>query len=158
MTFTTPVDGQPALAEHVAQLTENLNGTRTTPISIAGVTAHQNSLLFSPDNAYDIGASGATRPRDLFLGRDLYLGGAIYGRSISSAAASTWTLSGTSKHAIISNDNTNLIFQYWGTTHSRSGTTRYVRRVGYLARVKHGTLDAVRQDRQPGRQPDVCHR
>jgi hypothetical protein len=35
------------------------------------------NLLFSADNTYDIGASGATRPRDLFLGRNVTLGGSL---------------------------------------------------------------------------------
>lgn len=35
------------------------------------------SLLFSPDNTYDIGASGATRPRDLWLGRNAAIGGTL---------------------------------------------------------------------------------
>ena len=30
-----------------------------------------NALIVSPDNAHDIGASGATRPRDLYMGRDI---------------------------------------------------------------------------------------
>ncbi len=33
------------------------------------------NLLFLTDNTYDIGASGATRPRDLFLGRNLSVAG-----------------------------------------------------------------------------------
>lgn len=33
-----------------------------------------HTVLFNPDNSFDIGASGATRPRDLFLGRDLAVG------------------------------------------------------------------------------------
>jgi hypothetical protein len=33
------------------------------------------ALLFSPDTTYDIGASGATRPRDFFLGRHATIGG-----------------------------------------------------------------------------------
>lgn len=34
-------------------------------------------LLFSADNTFDIGASGATRPRDLFLGRNAAIGGTL---------------------------------------------------------------------------------
>lgn len=33
------------------------------------------NVTFAADNAYDIGASGASRPRDLFLSRNLYVGG-----------------------------------------------------------------------------------
>jgi hypothetical protein len=33
-----------------------------------------NNLLFSPDNTYDIGASGTSRPRSLFLGTNITVG------------------------------------------------------------------------------------
>jgi len=46
-------------------------------IATTAITA-QNHLLFSADNTYDIGASGATRPRDLFLGRNLVQVGAYH--------------------------------------------------------------------------------
>lgn len=39
-----------------------------------GATNSAGSLLFSPDNTYDIGASGATRPRDIYVGRNLLTG------------------------------------------------------------------------------------
>jgi hypothetical protein len=35
------------------------------------------NLIFSPDNSADIGASGANRPRDLFLGRNAVIGGTL---------------------------------------------------------------------------------
>jgi hypothetical protein len=35
------------------------------------------NLIFSPDNSEDIGASGANRPRDLFLGRNASIGGTL---------------------------------------------------------------------------------
>jgi hypothetical protein len=35
------------------------------------------NLTFSPDNTYDIGASGASRPRDLFVGGNATVGGGI---------------------------------------------------------------------------------
>jgi hypothetical protein len=43
-------------------------------LPLAGGTLTGN-LLFSTDNTRDIGASGATRPRDFFLGRNLNVGG-----------------------------------------------------------------------------------
>lgn len=36
MTIVTPIDGQPAQAEHVAQLTESLTGVRAEPITLRG--------------------------------------------------------------------------------------------------------------------------
>lgn len=43
-------------------------------------------LLFTADNAQDIGASGATRPRDLFLGRNASIGGTL---AVTSTSAFT---------------------------------------------------------------------
>jgi hypothetical protein len=45
-------------------------------LALAGGTLAGN-LLFSTDNTRDIGASGATRPRDLYLGRNLAVGGTV---------------------------------------------------------------------------------
>jgi len=41
-----------------------------------GITTAGN-LLFSPDNTYDLGASGATRPRDGYFGRNLSVVGTL---------------------------------------------------------------------------------
>lgn len=38
MTFVTPIDGQPAIAEHVAQITETLSGVRAEPLTLTGQT------------------------------------------------------------------------------------------------------------------------
>lgn len=45
--------------------------------TITGNLTMTGHLLFSADNTYDIGASGATRPRDLFLGRNATIGGTL---------------------------------------------------------------------------------
>lgn len=50
-----------------------VNGTLT----VNGVTTLKNNLLFSADNTYDIGASGATRPRNLYLAGDEVVGGSV---------------------------------------------------------------------------------
>jgi hypothetical protein len=42
------------------------------------VIANLGHLLWDTDNTYDIGASGATRPRDLFLGRNATIGNTAY--------------------------------------------------------------------------------
>lgn len=41
------------------------------------VSTLNTTLLFDPDNTYDIGAAGATRPRDLHLGRNALIGGTL---------------------------------------------------------------------------------
>lgn len=50
------------------------NNMTTTGTLGAGATTLTGNLTFT-DNLYDIGASGATRPRDLFLSRNLTIGG-----------------------------------------------------------------------------------
>ena len=47
-------------------------------IATTAITA-QNHLLFSADNTYDIGASGANRPRDFYLGRNFTGSGFVSG-------------------------------------------------------------------------------
>jgi hypothetical protein len=46
------------------------------PVFSAGIPTLAQNLLFT-DATYDIGASGATRPRDLFLSRNAGVGGAL---------------------------------------------------------------------------------
>lgn len=52
-----------------------VSGLGYTPVNKAGDTM-TGDLLFT-DNLYDIGKSGATRPRDGFFSRNLYAGGFI---------------------------------------------------------------------------------
>ena len=44
------------------------------------------NLLFSPDNAYDIGASGANRPHNLYLANDIQCGGWVNGAVMNASA------------------------------------------------------------------------
>jgi hypothetical protein len=62
--------------------------TRWTVANAEGTLS--TSLLFTADNTYDIGASGATRPRDFFLGRNATIGGTL-------AVTGQSTLNGTSE-------------------------------------------------------------
>ena len=58
-----------------------------TLFSIAAAGSSLNTrLIFGTDNAFDIGASGATRPRDLFVGRNFTLSGT---QGIQTTASST---------------------------------------------------------------------
>ncbi len=54
------------------------------------------TLLFSTDNTRDIGASGATRARDLFLGRNADIAGTL-------AVTGAQTFTGASNHAAVIN-------------------------------------------------------
>jgi hypothetical protein len=55
------------------------------------------NLIFSPDNSEDIGASGANRPRDLFLGRNASIGGTL---GVTGNTALTGTLGVTGNTAV----------------------------------------------------------
>lgn len=74
----------------------------TRYLQLTGGTLTGN-LLFSTDSTRDIGASGATRPRDLFLGRNLNVGGTVGYATAPIANAGiygAWTaLSGSSQYA-----------------------------------------------------------
>jgi hypothetical protein len=57
------------------------------------VTSTITSNLIFTDNTYDIGASGATRPRNLYLSGLLTMGGALtVGGLVSGAGTNTWTI------------------------------------------------------------------
>jgi hypothetical protein len=45
----------------------------------AGHTRYRGTILFDTDNTYDIGAAGATRPRDVYIAGNLSVGGTISG-------------------------------------------------------------------------------
>ncbi len=57
-------------------ITASLTGHASLDLPLTGGTLTGN-LLFSTDNTRDIGASGATRPRDFFLGRNALIGGTL---------------------------------------------------------------------------------
>lgn len=63
VSWVTPSSGGLTQAQADARYLQLTGGTLT------------GSLLFSADATFDIGASGATRPRDLFLGRNLAVAG-----------------------------------------------------------------------------------
>ena len=74
MSFVTPTDGIPAVAEHVAQLTETLKGNRTIPLTLTGTLTVQtkavavsgtagNTVVWNTDGFYvPTPAAGLTLP------------------------------------------------------------------------------------------------
>src|SRR3990167_11560272 len=58
------------------------------------VTSTIVSNLIFTDATYDIGASGATRPRDLFLSRNATIGGTLAVTGVATLSASTIALRG----------------------------------------------------------------
>jgi hypothetical protein len=108
------------------------DGTSRWSISTAG------HLLASTDNTYDIGASGATRPRNV------YIGGAYFGSRLIAGATQTstivnsndtkyfWEFSNSLEVATFARLQTSPIMQFAGTTSSfpalkRSGAVLIVR-------------------------------
>lgn len=49
----------------------------------------EGHLLWSPDGTFDIGASGTSRPRDLFLQRDATIGGGLTANAIATVGTMT---------------------------------------------------------------------
>ena len=67
MSFVTPVDGQPALASHVSQITDTLVGARSEPITLLstltlGTTPAAAGCCACPTPRTWPGATRPTRP------------------------------------------------------------------------------------------------
>lgn len=86
--FTTKTDGpaQTIFAAHVNEVQDEI-----VAVENALRTSLQHNLLFT-DATYDIGASGATRPRDLFLSRNAVVGTALTVAGVTlTPAEAAWT-------------------------------------------------------------------
>src|SRR5574343_949995 len=70
--FSSKTSGSTIRASHVNELQDEVAAIETGLKTGLG-----HNLLFSPDATYDIGASGATRPRDLFCSRNAAFGGTL---------------------------------------------------------------------------------
>lgn len=73
-------------------MTANFTQVSNNALNRTGGTM-TGALLFSADNSHDIGASGATRPRDFFLGRNAAIGGTL-GVTGASTLSSTLAVAG----------------------------------------------------------------
>lgn len=90
------------------------NGVTITPVSGQDVTMVGN-LIFT-DATYDIGASGATRPRDLFLSNDVTFAGQALG-PIGSVSSPTFSNTGSTNTGMYFTSSGNRIA--WATSGSR---------------------------------------
>jgi hypothetical protein len=79
--FSTKATNDVIAASHINGLQDEI-----IAIGTALRTSLQHHLLFT-DATFDIGASGATRPRDLFLSRNLVIGGTFTPAGVLTAAA-----------------------------------------------------------------------
>lgn len=73
-------------------------GTNSTPDGILlqdSLVRVNNPVTFKTDNVFDIGASGASRPRDFFLGRNATVAGQLYANGNVVFLASAFTTDGT---------------------------------------------------------------
>ena len=78
-------------------------------------TTMNGNLTFVPDATYDIGATGATRPRDIFMSRNLTVGGTMTvagginfngNVTVGDSSADTLTINSTITSNLIFTDNT----------------------------------------------------
>lgn len=104
------------------------SGTAQNALTTAWNISGAGHFLAGSDNAYDIGASGATRPRRVYVGSDIRAPIVYFGAGLSN-------LSGASNNALLqdaSGSNFSGVFQFGGTTSSfpalkRSSTTLQAR-------------------------------
>lgn len=111
------------------------------------------NLLFSADNTLDIGASGATRPRDAYLGRNLAVGGTIVAVGIITQAAggSTETFAGagvintdSTPGATGANTNDTAIFSYTLPANALNANGRIVKIMAWGAFGADGNNKTLR--------------
>ena len=86
----------------------------------AAWTIGDGHLLAVTDNTYDIGASGATRPRDIYIGGNLRAGGGVYSTNILAGLNATSLRLGVDGNALLTNNTANAfsLLQFGGTTSS----------------------------------------
>lgn len=87
------------------------NAAADTLTITATITSH---LLFT-DNTYDVGASAATRPRDLFLARNATVGGTLSVTGVATLAASTIALRGVTYTLPSADGSANAVLQTNGS-------------------------------------------
>lgn len=146
-TFTTKATNDVIAASHVNDMQDEI-----TAIESALLTSLQHNLLFT-DATYDIGQSGATRPRDFFLSRNATIGGTLGVTGIATLAA-LLDLSGASAGQVKfpatqnASANANTLDDYeegtWTPTiiGSTSGAATYTTQTGYYVKVGQLVLAA----------------
>ena len=72
--------------------------TELRPFSIAGGGTINGTVLFSPDSTYDIGASGATRPRNGYFGQG------VTATTLTGASTFTRTAVASADYTVLSSD------------------------------------------------------
>ena len=93
------------------------NGLKKLTISADGTTTTlANHLLFGTDNTYDIGASGATRPRTGYFGTSIITPKAIIGDTSSPNTNPIWVHLGTNLNTTQSAVSGRVLYQFLNDT------------------------------------------
>jgi hypothetical protein len=132
------------IAFHTASVTNALS------IAQNGTSTHAGNLIFAPDNTYDIGASGANRPRNIYVAGAVIAGGlqVISGGGIQNSigtGANIYFISGASRLAfdlgggVFWNDSSNNPLA--------AATVGVMRNATGILEVNSGTLGAFRDVR-----------
>lgn len=105
-----PNAGPPAEKATIAQLItllDSINGTGPY-LPLAGGTMG-GDILFSPDNAHDIGASGATRPGRIFTSSDIFCGGTL--NAAAAAFSGGGFIAWTARSVLYSKADSTIVMQ-----------------------------------------------
>ena len=112
ITLTPNGTGSVSISKLYSSGNTTLGATSANTLSVAALV---NSNLLFTDATYDIGATGANRPRDLFLSRNLTVGGTLTltggvnlngNVTVGDTAADTLTINSTITSNLIFTDNT----------------------------------------------------
>jgi len=140
----------------------NLDADKVDGVHVSGLaqlgTANAGNLIFT-DATYDIGASGATRPRDLFLSRNATIGGTITptGGFVLATSSYTPTWSGTLGNGTITGKYLQIgklvhfeVLLTWGSTSSHGATAQTLSLPVTAAAAGLACGDAILQDSGTG--------
>ena len=116
------------------------------------------ALLFTPDNTSDIGAIGATRPRDLWLGRNLIVAGYEQLAEIvrpTTPPVGSVDIYPKADHSLYILDSTGTETKVGTGTRQRHRVRGRVRGAGCLGQYRHPPGHARIVDRGRGQWPDL---
>jgi len=145
-TLTSPTITSPALTGSIAAADITISGDTTIGDTAADdltVNSTIKSNLIFTDDTYDIGASGVTRPRNIFLSGNATISGDT---TIGDAAADDLTVNSTIKSNLIFTDDTYDIGAS-GATRPRNIFLSGNAAVG--GRVSHSTITTLSSDGTP---------
>jgi len=93
-------EGTPSSTSMGARLSFGTTADGASAVTERWRISNVGHLLAATDASFDIGASGATRPRDLYLGRNMVGGGWVRAGAASAGEASTTTIGSTTSTTV----------------------------------------------------------